>query len=84
MNFFDLLQFSIGVLDKVQETADTDWEEMLKIANKQSLTGVIYSGIEKLPQAQKPPKKIRLYWYLLAEKVKKRNNIQQTVFLYVF
>ena len=41
MNFIELLQFSMGVLDKVPETSDTDWEEMLRTAIKQSLTGVI-------------------------------------------
>ena len=73
VNFIELLQFSIGVLDKVPETSDTDWEEMLRTAIKQSLTGVIYNGIEKLPLSQRPPKNIRLGWYMLAEKVKKRN-----------
>ncbi len=73
MNFFELLQFSIGVLDKVPDAEDTNWEEMLLAAKKQSLIGVFFSGVERLPQEQRPPRKILLKWYLMSEKTKERN-----------
>lgn len=73
MDFFELLQLSIGIIEKVPATEDTNWEEIFAVAKKQSLTGVMYSGIKKLPQEQRPPKKILLNWYLVTEKIKKRN-----------
>ena len=73
MNFLELLQFSMGIIEKVPDAEDTDWEAMLAMARKQSLTGMIFYGIEKLPKKQTPPKKILLKWYMIAEKIKARN-----------
>jgi len=74
MNFIELLQFSMGISKKVPDTTDTNWEAMLATAKKQSLAGIIYYGIGKLPKEQRPEKKIRLKWYVLAEKIKQRNQ----------
>ena len=74
MNFIELLQFSLGISDKVPDAADTDWEHLFAVAKKQSLAGVLFHGIEKLPKDQIPPKQILLKWYMLAEKIKQGNQ----------
>ena len=63
----------MGIIEKVPDTNDTNWEEIYATAKKQALTGVMYCGIEKLTQELRPPKKILLNWYMVAEKMKKRN-----------
>ena len=75
MNFIELLQFSLGISNEVPDTTDTDWEHLFAVAKKQSLTGVLFHGIEKLPKDQTPPKQILLKWYMLAEKIKQGNQI---------
>ena len=45
MNFIELLQFSIGIAQKVPDADDTNWEEMYVTAKKLALTGVMYYGI---------------------------------------
>lgn len=74
MNFIELLQFSMGILEKVPDTTDTNWEAMFATAKKQSLAGIMYCGIEKLPKEQRPEKNILLKWYMLAETIKQCNQ----------
>ena len=74
MNFIELLQFSMGVSKEVPDTTETNWEAMLATAKKQSLAGVTYNGIRKLPKEQRPERKILLKWYMFAEKIKQRNQ----------
>ena len=74
MNFIELLQFSMGISEKMPDTTETNWEAMLATAKKQSLAGVIYYGIGKLSKEQRPERKILLKWYMLAEKIKQRNQ----------
>ena len=74
MNFIELLQLSMGILEKVPNSSDTNWEAMFTTAKKQSLVGIIYYGIEKLPKEQRPEKVILLKWYMLAEKIKQCNQ----------
>ena len=74
MNFIKLLQFSMGISEEVPDTTDTNWEQMLAVAKKQSLAGIMYYGIGKLPKEQQPERKILLKWYMLAEKIKQLNQ----------
>ena len=74
MDFIELLQFSMGIEEKVPDADNVNWEAMLATAKKQSLAGVIYYGIGNLPKEQRPEKKLLLKWYMLAEKIKQYNQ----------
>lgn len=74
MDFFELLKFSIGSIDHVSEEGDTDWEKLQEISKKQALTGVVYAGVERLPEHLRPLKRQLLKWYYKADKVKLRNK----------
>jgi hypothetical protein len=74
MDFFELLRYSINDQAEVPKDSETDWETLLELAKKQTLLGVIYHGFARLPLEQRPPKKILLKWYMMAEKLKKRNE----------
>ena len=47
MDFIELLQFSMGIEEKVPDADNVNWEAMLATAKKQSLAGVIYYGIDR-------------------------------------
>lgn len=40
-----------------------EWEALYKMAREQTLVGVLFEGITRLPDAQKPPKKVLFKWY---------------------
>lgn len=72
--FFDLIQCSIGKRKDLSRTPDgQEWKELFDIAQKQTLLGVTYRGIECLPKEQLPPKKILLEWHKSTELIKERN-----------
>lgn len=79
MDFFELLRFSIGAVDGVSVTTDIDWEAMYEMAKKQSLMGVIYQGITKLPKKHRPEKRLLLKWYAQSEKLKAKNGVVNSV-----
>ena len=74
MDFFELLRFSIGAIDGVTLNQDTDWEAMHEMAKKQSLLGVIYQGISKLPKEQRPERRLLLKWFAQSETIKVKNE----------
>lgn len=57
-----------------------EWEDLYNLAKKQTLTGVLLSGIQKLDPDLAPPKKILLQWFAQVEKIKERNiQLNKTV-----
>lgn len=51
------------------------WHEVFGIAVKQTLVGVLFAGIERLPAEQRPPREILLKWYALTERIKQNNRL---------
>lgn len=73
--FLQLLRVALGKQEALSRTAtDTEWEGLLEMSVKQTLVGVTFAGIERLPSEQRPPKKILLRWYAIAEKIKTTNS----------
>lgn len=73
--FFELLRYSIGTSDKMRHLSDEEWQTMFEMAKKQSLIGIVFAGINRLPVEQLPPKIIKLSCFALAEKIAKSNTI---------
>lgn len=73
--FFELLRFSIGASDKMRHLSDEEWHTMYDMAQKQSLIGIVFAGISRLPVELLPPKMIKLSCFALAEKIAQRNAI---------
>lgn len=73
--FFALIRCGIGKEEKlpVSPTA-TQWAVLFEMARKQTLAGIAFAGIEKLPNEQRPPKHILLQWYSLCESIKSKNT----------
>ena len=74
MLFFELLQIAIGNRQVLTHTPSAEeWKELYALAQKQSLMGIAFRGIELLPQEQRPPKALLLQWYMATERIKARN-----------
>lgn len=72
--FFALIRCSIGKQDKLPYRPDElQWNEMFDIAQKQALIGITFAGIERLPQEQRPPKRILFNWHTAREQIKEKN-----------
>ena len=77
--FFELLRYSIGASDKMRHLSDEEWQTMYEMAKKQSLIGIVFAGISRLPVELLPPKMIKLSCFALAEKIAQRNTLLDQV-----
>ena len=72
--FFHLIRCGIGKQSTLPCTPNAkQWNELFEIAKKQTLAGIAFAGIERLPQEQRPPKEILLQWYQLCMTIKSMN-----------
>ena len=61
--FFGLLQVSLGTRDRLSRVpSDAQWEELFEESFRQAVTGVLLTGIERLPQELRPPIDLKLEW----------------------
>jgi hypothetical protein len=74
--FFELIQISIGKRDcfTVSPT-DNDWKDLFEQTKRQALIGVLFSGVERLPERQRPPKNILIQWYALVQQIEETNKL---------
>lgn len=72
--FFDFLRFSIGSAKKIPDSLkEADWKELYCIAQKQTLLGVLFYGIRRLPKVLVPEQKLLMQWMAMAEMIRKQN-----------
>ena len=72
--FFELIQVAIGQREALSRNpSDEEWEWLYEQAKKQSLVGITFMAVDRLPDELRPPKKIKLNWCLKAEKIAMRN-----------
>ena len=72
--FFELLQVAIGNRQGLSRVpTPEEWEEIYEMSKKQSLAGIAFAGVERLPQEQMPPGKRIRQWAVKAEKIREHN-----------
>lgn len=76
-SFFELLQVSIGVRERLGVSLDAEeWKQMLTIAKKQELVGVVFVGVQRLKLiGQGPDDMLYLTWMGLVSVVQHRNEM---------
>lgn len=74
--FFELLQVAIGTRNRLSSTPTLEeWEDIQEICRKQTMVGIGFMGMKKLPQEQWPQnRKFIMRWTMRAEKIKVRNE----------
>ena len=73
--FFDFLRFCIGSAKEIPDSLkEADWKELYRIAQKQSLVGILFDGIQKLPPAEVGmSKELLLQWMMQCQMLEKVN-----------
>lgn len=72
--FFQLLRYSIGASkDLPLDVSGEMWNDIFKIAQQQSLLGVLFYGIQEQSE-QKPPRNLLLKWYAISEQIRQANE----------
>lgn len=73
--FFELIRVAVGNATALSAIpSEKDWECLFHEAKRQTLAGVLYAALDKLPEAQQPPKRILLNWHQVAEKIRYDNE----------
>ena len=69
-----LLRYSIGTSHRFPEgLSEEDWRSIYKIAQQQSLLGVLFDGIRQNP-AIRLERKLLLKWYAACERIQQGNR----------
>lgn len=72
--YFEFIQFSLGIKEKLPAmTVDIAWADFYQFAKKQSLLGVVFDGISKLPKEQAPYTDLLMKWMGNSMAIKQRN-----------
>lgn len=87
--YFRFIQFSLGVYEGKEFLDDSalkgfDWQEFYDFAKKQTLIGVVFDGIQKLPKAVAPNLELLMRWVGVSHKIQLRNEVldEATVDIY--
>ena len=72
--FFDLIKVATNKNNKLSgNPIANEWTEIYKLAKRQTLVGVLFAAIEKLPAEQRPPRALLLQWYGHSETIRAKN-----------
>lgn len=73
--FFELSQIAVGHRERLSNAPSMrEWGELFDIAKHQSVAGVLFDAVKRLPEEQWPPKDITLKWMATAEAIVKQNE----------
>lgn len=80
--FFELLQVAIGTRDGMSRVPTAEeWYALYDLADKHSVVGFCFGGIEKLAKDARPPRQLFMPWMGEAESVKEQNRTVDTATL---
>ena len=72
--FFELLQVAIGCRSKLSAVpTKEEWVTLLEVSVKQSLAGITFAGVERLPKEQWPEKEIVFQWMAITAQIEQQN-----------
>lgn len=70
----NILKIYVGKADRLPyEYSHEEWEVLFKVAKEQSILGVTFEVVNKLPAKQQPPKQIAIEWMFWTSKIKQQN-----------
>jgi len=73
--FFELVQVAIGKRQCMSaQLSDGQWKEVCTIAGKQSMLGVAFAGLDRLPKEQCPSKRPMMWMYDKGMKIRVQNE----------
>ena len=74
--FFQLLRYSIGASDEVPDiTSEEEWNDIYEMAAMQSVSGVMFEGVQRLgEQGVRPPFQLLMDWVAAAGQIEEQNR----------
>ena len=86
---FRFLRFSLGLEGEVKDLLDDrqgsfDWDACYQFAKRQTLVGVLFDGIQRLPKELAPARPLLLRWLSDSESIRRRNMRMDRASAYVY
>lgn len=73
--FFELLQVAIGKRSSLSHTpSPEEWERLYTTAKEQTLAGIAFAALERLPHSQLPPPRRIRQWAVKADRIRELNR----------
>ena len=71
-----LLRISLGMspADDFPQLSEEQWKALNDASIKQTVLGIAWGGIEKLPLEKQPPRRMKLQWLADTNEIKRRNE----------
>ena len=60
--FLGLLRFAIGASSDVPDIRYADWRRVYRLAEKQSLLGIVFDGVERMGDAVRMDEDLLMVW----------------------
>ena len=86
---FRFLRFSLGLDGEVKGLLDGrkgcfDWDACYQFAKRQTLVGVLFDGIQRLPKELAPARPLLLRWLSDSESIRRRNMRMDRASAYIY
>ena len=86
---FRFLRFSLGLEGDVKGILDGrkgsfDWDACYQFAKRQTLVGVLFDGIQRLPKELSPARPLLLRWLSDSESIRRRNMRMDRASAYIY
>ena len=86
---FRFLRFSLGLEGEVKGLLDGrkgafDWDACYQFAKRQTLAGVLFDGIQRLPKELAPARPLLLRWLSDSESIRRRNMRMDRASAYIY
>ena len=86
---FCFLRFSLGLEGEVKGLLDGrkgsfDWDACYQFAKRQTLVGVLFDGIQRLPKELAPARPLLLRWLSDSESIRRRNMRMDRASAYIY
>lgn len=86
---FRFLRFSLGLEGEVKDLLDDrqgsfDWDACYQFAKRQTLVGVLFGGIQRLPKELAPARPLLLRWLSDSESIRRRNMRMDRASAYIY
>lgn len=79
-SFVDLMRVALGVQTELStSSSQEEWWGLFKLAQRQSVVGLLFTGIERLPKEQRPGVEVIMDWSAVADYIEKDNVRLNTV-----
>lgn len=74
--FIELLQVTLGTREKLSQVPSMlEWKAIYNEAERQAVAGIMVTGLERLPNNQRPPQAVLLQWIGFCQQIEIQNSL---------